>query len=154
MYCFLQTFLNIFAEQCMPSTSSTVFTTTPSHLWVGLRHWDILKPKSMLTDPDAYLMIESSMRSGISQISCRFAEANNKYAEEGITRSCSRASSHTWMQTTYTARRWACCCHTKTVYFWRQRKSRHLMICRSTRKGNWIHYRVRSALSTRTSRST
>jgi len=35
----------------------------------------------LLTDSEAYLMIESAMRGGISQISCRFAEANNKNVE-------------------------------------------------------------------------
>jgi len=36
----------------------------------------------LLTDSEAYLMIESSMRGGISQISCRLAEANNEEAED------------------------------------------------------------------------
>jgi len=72
------------------------YYTLPSLSWsAALKH---TKAKiELLTDPDAYLMIESAMRGGISQISCRRADANNKYMGEDIHKQTEETSYLTYL---------------------------------------------------------
>ena len=39
------------------------------------------KTLDLITDPDAYLMLETNLRGGIATISKRYASANNNYVE-------------------------------------------------------------------------
>ena len=56
------------------------FITLPSLAWAtALKHTRV--ELDLLTDPDAYLMIENSMRGGIASISQRYASANNPLVE-------------------------------------------------------------------------
>jgi hypothetical protein len=57
------------------------FYTLPSLSWTAaLKHTGV--ELQLLTDPDAYLMIENSMRGGIAVISHRHAVANNEFVED------------------------------------------------------------------------
>ena len=65
--------------------------------------WDALLKHSkvnleLLTDPDMLLMFEKGIRGGISMISNRFGQANNKYMEEKFDSSRPSNLFHTWMQ--------------------------------------------------------
>ena len=54
------------------------FSTLPSLAWqMALKHTGV--QLELLTDPDAYLMLENSMRGGIATISQRHESANNPY---------------------------------------------------------------------------
>jgi len=56
------------------------FITLPSLAWaMALKHTDA--ELDLITDPDAYLMLETNLRGGISTISKRYASANNKHVE-------------------------------------------------------------------------
>jgi len=56
------------------------FITLPSLAWaMALKHIEVELYR--LTDPEAYLMIEHSMRGGIATISQRYASANNPLDE-------------------------------------------------------------------------
>jgi len=56
------------------------FITLPSLAWaMALKYTDA--KLDLITDPDAYLMIENSMRGGIATISQRYASANNRHLE-------------------------------------------------------------------------
>ena len=56
------------------------FITLPSLAWaMALKHTNA--KLDLITDPDAYLMLENSMRGGIATISKRYASANNQYVE-------------------------------------------------------------------------
>ena len=58
------------------------FPTLPSLAWsIALKHTGI--ELDLITDPEAYLMIENSIRGGISTISNRYAKANNPYTIDG-----------------------------------------------------------------------
>ena len=55
------------------------YPTLPSLAWsMALKHTKV--QLELLTDPEAYLMIENSIRGGISTISNRYARANNRLA--------------------------------------------------------------------------
>lgn len=57
------------------------FVTLPSLAWVtALKYTEA--ELELITDPDAYLMIENSMRGGIASISHRYALANNPYVDD------------------------------------------------------------------------
>jgi len=56
------------------------FPTLPSLVWAAaLRHTDV--ELDLITDPDAYLLIENSIRGGMATISNRYSKANNPYLE-------------------------------------------------------------------------
>ena len=56
------------------------FVTLPSLSWtIALKHTG--ETLDLITDPDAYLMIENSMRGGIATISQRYASANNPFVD-------------------------------------------------------------------------
>jgi len=56
------------------------FITLPSLAWaMALKHTEV--ELDLLTDPEAYLMIEHSLRGGIATISQRYASANNPLVE-------------------------------------------------------------------------
>ena len=56
------------------------FISLPSLAWaMALRYTDV--KLDLITDPAAYLMVESGMRGGIASISQRHAKANNPYVE-------------------------------------------------------------------------
>ena len=56
------------------------FITLPSLAWaMALKH--TRAKLDLITDPDAYLMLENNMRGGIASISQRYASANNQYVE-------------------------------------------------------------------------
>jgi len=46
---------------------------------MALKHTDL--ELDLITDPDAYLMLETNFRGGIATISKRYASANNKHVE-------------------------------------------------------------------------
>jgi len=54
------------------------FITLPSLSWAIALKMTRVK-LNLLTDPDAYLMVENAMRGGIATISTRHAVANNSY---------------------------------------------------------------------------
>ena len=56
------------------------FYTLPSLAWTSAMKFTAAK-LDLITDPDAYLMIENNMRGGIATISHRHAVANNPYVE-------------------------------------------------------------------------
>lgn len=59
------------------------FPTQPSLAWsMALKHTGA--KLDLITDPDAYLMIENSMRGGIATISQRYASANNPYVDDYV----------------------------------------------------------------------
>ena len=71
---FRQTVMNDHKLDCLH------FITLPSLAWaMALKHTGI--KLDLLTDPDAYLMIENSMRGGVATISRRYASANNPLVE-------------------------------------------------------------------------
>ena len=54
------------------------FVTLPSLAWqMALKHTEA--ELELITDPEAYLMIENNIRGGIATISERYASANNPY---------------------------------------------------------------------------
>ena len=56
------------------------FVTLPSLSWtIALKYTG--ETLDLITDPDAYLMIENSMRGGIATISQRYASANNTFVD-------------------------------------------------------------------------
>jgi len=56
------------------------FITLPSVAWaMALKHTDA--ELDLITDPDAYLMLETNLRGGIATISKRYESANNKHVE-------------------------------------------------------------------------
>jgi len=56
------------------------FVTLPSLSWaMALKQTDA--KLDLITDPDAYLMLENSMRGGIATISRRYAAANNPFVD-------------------------------------------------------------------------
>ena len=56
------------------------FPTLPSLAWAAaLHHTDA--ELDLITDPDAYLLIESSIRGGMATISNRYSKANNPYLD-------------------------------------------------------------------------
>jgi len=56
------------------------FITLPSLAWaMALKHTDA--ELDLITDPDAYLMLETNLIGGIATISNRYASANNKHVE-------------------------------------------------------------------------
>ena len=56
------------------------YMTLPSLAWAcALKHTDV--KLDLLTDPDAYLMIENNLKGGIAMISNRHAVANNPLVE-------------------------------------------------------------------------
>jgi len=58
------------------------YPTLPSLAWsMALKHTGI--ELDLITDPEAYLMLENSIRGGISTISNRYAQANNPYTIDG-----------------------------------------------------------------------
>jgi len=57
------------------------FVTLPSLAWVtALKYTEA--DLELITDPEAYLMIENSMRGGIASISHRYALANNPHVDD------------------------------------------------------------------------
>jgi len=56
------------------------FPTLPSLAWAAALHHTGAK-LDLITDPDAYLLIESSIRGGMATISNRYAKANNPYLD-------------------------------------------------------------------------
>ena len=57
------------------------FVTLPSLAWqMALKHTEA--ELELITDPEAYLMIENSIRGGIATISERYASANNPYVPD------------------------------------------------------------------------
>ena len=59
------------------------FVTLPSLLWaMALKHTNI--KLDLITDPDAYLMIENNMRGGIATVSERYALANNPFVDDFV----------------------------------------------------------------------
>ena len=56
------------------------FITLHSLAWaIALKHTDA--ELDLITDPDAYLMLETNLTGGIATITKRYASANNKHAE-------------------------------------------------------------------------
>jgi len=56
------------------------FITLPFLAWaMALKHTDA--DLDLITDPDAYFMLETNLRGGIATISKRYASANNKHVE-------------------------------------------------------------------------
>ena len=69
------TFFIISGATCFESTAWTA-CTTPSLAWsMALKHTEV--ELDLITDEDAYLMLENSIRGGISTISNRYSKANN-----------------------------------------------------------------------------
>jgi len=57
------------------------YPTLPSLAWsMALKHTKV--ELDLITDPEAYLMIENSIRGGIATISNRYSKANNPFLEE------------------------------------------------------------------------
>ena len=57
------------------------FVTLPSLAWaMALKHTGV--ELGLITDPEAYLMIENSLRGGIATISQRYASANNPHLND------------------------------------------------------------------------
>jgi len=56
------------------------FVTLPSLAWASALKFTDVEP-DLISDPDAYLMIEHNIRGGIATISHRHAEANNPLVE-------------------------------------------------------------------------
>ena len=57
------------------------FITLPSLAWaMALKHSNA--ELDLITDPDAYLMLETNLRGGIATISKRYTLANNKHVED------------------------------------------------------------------------
>jgi len=57
------------------------FLTLPSLAWTSALKFKSVELDLIITDPDAYLMIENNMRGGIATISHRHAAANNPLVE-------------------------------------------------------------------------
>ena len=56
------------------------FITLPFLAWaMALKHTDA--DLDLITDPDAYVMLETNLRGGIATISKKYASANNKHVE-------------------------------------------------------------------------
>jgi len=59
------------------------YPTLPSLAWsMALKHTNI--ELDLITDPEAYLLIENSIRGGIATISNRYSRANNRLVEEEV----------------------------------------------------------------------